>query len=138
VTSVTSALYSSIRHRHGLSTMSQARTISGTIRFQDVSRPARDVTVYVRVEETSRLDAPASRVAEVVLRGVSILAGSPPLPFTVPDVVPVPSGRYVVRVHADVDGDGQVSRGDYVSKQSHPVLASADPDVVAVVAHEVR
>lgn len=92
----------------------------------------------MRVEETSRLDAPASRIAEVVLRGVSIFAGSPPLPFTVRDVVPVPSGRYVVRVHADVDGDGQVSRGDYVSKQSYPVLTSAEPDMVAVEAREVR
>lgn len=117
---------------------SRARSISGTIQFQHVRQPAHDVTVYVRVEEISRLDAPAFRVAEVVLRGVHIFAGSPPIPFTMRDVRPEPRGRYIVRVHADVDGDGQVSRGDYVSVQSYPVLTSAKPDIVAIVVREVR
>jgi uncharacterized lipoprotein YbaY len=115
-----------------------ARTISGTIQFEDVRQPAQDVTVYVRVEEVSRLDAPASRVAEVVLRGVHIFPGSPPIPFTMGEIFPVPSRRYVVRVHADVDGDGKVSRGDYVSVQSYPVLDTAEADSVDIVVREVR
>jgi uncharacterized lipoprotein YbaY len=116
----------------------RARTISGTIQFEDVRQPAQDVTVYVRVEEASRLDAPASRIAEVALRGVHVFPGSPAIPFTVRDVFSVPSGRYVVRVHVDVDGDGQVSRGDYVSVQSYPVLTGAAADIVAIVVREVR
>jgi len=114
------------------------RTISGTVQFEDVRQPAQDVTVYVRVEEASRIDAPASRIAEVVLRGVDVFPGLPPIPFTIRDVHSVPSGRYLVRVHADVDGDGRVTRGDYVSVQSYPVLTSADSDNVAIVVHEVR
>ena len=115
-----------------------ARAISGTIQFEDVRRPATDVTVYVRVEETSRLDAPASRIAEVVLRGVHLFPGSPPIPFTVHDVFFDPSEHYVVQVHADVDGDGQVTRGDYVSVQSYPVLTSAHAGGVAIAVREVR
>jgi len=114
------------------------RTIRGTIQFEDVRQPARDVTVYVRVEEASRLDAPASLIAEVVLRGVHVFPGSPPIPFTMRDVFSGRSGRYVLRVHADVDGDGQVTRGDYVSVQSYPVLTSADASRVAIVVREVR
>jgi uncharacterized lipoprotein YbaY len=113
-------------------------TIAGTIQLEDVRQPAQDVTVYVRVEEASRADAPASRIAEVVLRGVQVFPGLPPIPFTIPDVLSVPSGRYLVRVHADVDGDGRVTRGDYISVQSYPVLTSADSDNVAIVVHEVR
>jgi hypothetical protein len=115
-----------------------ARVISGTIQFEDVRRLVPDVTVYVRVEEVSRLDAPASRIAEVVLRGVRVLPGSPSIPFTVHDVVLDPSGRYVLRVHADVDGDGRVTRGDYVSVQSYPVPTSADAGGVAIAVREVR
>src|SRR5215831_3208512 len=111
--------------------MQQARTISGMIRFQNIARSAQNVTVYVRVDETSRADAPASRLAEVVLHGVSIFPGSPPLGFTMRDLVPRASGRYLVRVHADVDGDGRVSRGDYISMQSYPVLLpGANTDVI--------
>jgi uncharacterized lipoprotein YbaY len=117
---------------------SRARTVSGTIQFEDVRQPAQDVTVYVRVEETSRLDAPAARIAEVVLRGVHVFPGSLPIPFTMRDVFSAPSGRYVVRVHADVDGDGQVTRGDYVSMQSYPVLTNSEADIVTLVVREVR
>ena len=116
---------------------SHPTTINGTIRFQDLSRPIRQATVYVRVEETGRADAPASRIAEVVLRGVDISAEASPLRFTIPDVAAVPSGRHVVRVHVDVDGDGRVSRGDYVSTQSYPVLADTSGPVDIIV-REVR
>jgi len=121
-----------------MSTTPRARAISGTIRFEDVRRPADNVTIYVRVEEVGRLDAPASRVAEVVLRGVNVFPGSPPIPFTISELFPDPSRRYVVRVHADVDGDGKVSRGDYVSVQSYPVLHTVEADRVDIVVREVR
>jgi hypothetical protein len=121
-----------------MSTTPRARTISGTIRFEDVRQPAEDVTIYVRVEEVSRLDAPASRVVEAVLRGVHVFPGSRPIPFVIREVLPAQSRRYVVRAHADVDGDGKVSRGDYVSVQSYPVLTTSEADRVDIVVREVR
>ena len=112
-------------------------TINGTIRFQDVTKPSRHVTVYVRVEETGRPDAPASRVGEVVLRNVDVSAAASPLPFTIRDVAAAPAAHRVVRVHADLDGDGRVSRGDYVSMQSYPVTADTSGRMEIVV-REVR
>jgi hypothetical protein len=38
--------------------------------------------------------------------------------------------RYAVRV--DVDGDGHVSRGDYVSMESYPVLTFDSPSRVTI------
>jgi len=114
------------------------RSISGTIEFHDVRQPAGDVTVYVRVEEASRADAPAAMVAQVMLRGVEVAAAAPPLRFELQQIPTVPSGRYVVRAHADVDGDGRITRGDYISTQSYPVLTGAAADVVKIVLHEVR
>ena len=117
---------------------SAQRSISGTIEFHDVRQPAGDVTVYVRVEEASRADAPAAVVAQVMLRGIEVAAAALPLRFELHDIQTVPSGRYVVRAHADVDGDGRITRGDYISTQSYPVLTGAAADVVKIVLHEVR
>src|SRR5689334_9359633 len=113
-------------------------SISGTLEFNDVRQPAGNVTVHVRVEEASRADAPAAVVAQLVLRGVEVAAAAPPLQFELHDIPTVPSGRYVLRAHADVDGDGRITRGDYISTQSYPVLAGAVADVVRMVLHEVR
>ena len=114
------------------------RSISGTIEFHDVRQPARDVTVHVRVEEASRADAPAAVVAQLSLRGVEVAAAAPPLRFELHDIQTVPSGRYVIRAHADVDGNDRITRGDYISTQSYPVLTGTAADVVKIVLHEVR
>lgn len=113
-------------------------SVSGMIEFQDVREPALNVTVYVRVQETSRADARASTVAEQVLRGVNIVPGPSPIPFAVHGIPQNPRARYVVRVHADVDGDGVVSRGDYVSMQSYPVETSGKRELVTIMARQVR
>jgi uncharacterized lipoprotein YbaY len=107
------------------------------IEFVNVCHPAHNVTVYVRVQDTARADAPSTQVAEKVLRRVNILPGSPPLRFKVQAIPQNPHARYVIRVHADVDGNGIVSRGDYVSTQSYPVPSSGQPVAVTIVAREV-
>ena len=39
---------------------------------------------------------------------------------------------------ADVDGDGQVSRGDYITMESYPVLTHGYPHVVIVRLRKVK
>ena len=108
-------------------------SISGTIEFQKVWEPVRNVTVYVRVQDTGSADAVALTVAEQVLRGVDIIPGAPPIPFTVQGIPENARTRYTVRVHADADGNGAVSRGDYVSTQSYPVQTTGQPAVLRIV-----
>ena len=112
--------------------------LSGTIEFQDVKKPASNVTVHVRVQETGRSDAPAVTVAEAVFRNVKLVPGTQSMPFTVRDIPRNARARYSVRVHVDVDGSGGVSRGDYVSTQSHPVETSGEPAVVKIAVQPVR
>lgn len=111
-------------------------SIRGTVDFQGVKEPVSDVTVHVRLEETSRADAKATTVAEQVIDHVNIVPEGPPIPFTLP-MPPNENGRFVVRVHADVAGDGKVSRGDYVSTQSYPVDMNADQSGLAIAAKRV-
>jgi uncharacterized lipoprotein YbaY len=82
----------------------------------------RNATVYVRLEDVNRADAPSRIVAEQVLSGGAFAEGKP-LRFELRGVLPGGSGSCRLRVHVDVDGDGQVSPGDYVSTESYPVTA---------------
>jgi uncharacterized lipoprotein YbaY len=99
--------------------------VSGEIIFTSDAHGFRDATVYVRLEEVSRTDAAARIVAEQVLRGVAYEQGRP-LPFEIRGGAPG-GASYRVRVHVDIDGDGQVSSGDYISVESYPVTLSGAP-----------
>jgi hypothetical protein len=71
-------------------------------------------TVYVRLLDTSRIDAAARKVAEVVLYDVQL-----------------------DRVHVDLDGDGRKSKGDYLNMQSYPVITRGHPNQVEVQARRI-
>lgn len=109
---------------------------SVTLHFGADAQDVRDATVYVRLEEAGRVDAPSRIVAEQVLRGVAYEPGKQ-LHVELRGDVPSGSGSYQLRVHVDVDGDGQVSPGDYVSTESYPVNPSAGPAQLAVRIHRV-
>jgi len=107
--------------------------VTGTIVFGADLEPFVGATVYVRLEEVSRADAPAIVMAETVLPEVRIGGQAPSqLEFTIEFPSLDPRGRYVVRVHVDVDADGQVGVGDYVSTASHPVLVGDGATTLSV------
>ena len=47
------------------------------------------------------------------------------------------SRRYEVSVLVDLDGDGKTGKGDYINKQSYPVLTKGFPDFAEVIVSEV-
>ena len=93
-------------------------------------------TVYVKLRDTSRIDARALTVDEVVLHGVDLnevqRAG---LASRLSAAEVDPRARYEVGVLVDLDGDGRPSVGDYINVRSYPVLTRGFPDHVEV---EVR
>jgi uncharacterized lipoprotein YbaY len=107
--------------------------VAGKIVFGVDLEPFVGATIYVRLEDVSRVDAPARVAAETVL--LNARAGgqaSNELEFTI-DAAPLdPRSRYVVRVHVDIDGDGQVGVGDYVSTVSYPVLVGGDTTMLSI------
>jgi hypothetical protein len=107
--------------------------VRGTIEFPPETPSFSGATVYVRLEEVGRADALATPVAEAALQEVSYQAGSEEsLAFALPGRISDRQGSYSVRVHVDLDGDGMISRGDYISMESYPVLTHGYPDEVAV------
>jgi len=107
--------------------------VTGTIVFGSDLEPFVGATVYVRLEDVSRIDAPALVVAEMVLQEVRAGGQAPPrLEFTI-ELPPLnPRARYGVRVHVDVDADGQIGAGDYVSTISHPVKAGGGATMLII------
>lgn len=84
-------------------------------------RPPEGAPLIVRLLDTTYADAPAIVVAEAqshVEEGEEELLCSVELPD-----VAAGSAAYTVSAHVDVDGDGAVSSGDYVSTASYPVRA---------------
>jgi len=110
--------------------------VSGTIAFLRLRKPLIGVSVYVRLEDVGRADAAAVPVAEQVMRDATIAGEASRLRFEIPAAERRPTGEYGVRVHVDVDGDGQVSVGDYTSTQSYRVRGTDDA-VLAITVSEV-
>jgi uncharacterized lipoprotein YbaY len=110
--------------------------VSGDVLFDADSQQLSNVTVYVRLEDVSRSDAQSRIVAEQVMRAVSLQQSSP-LPFEIRGDVSGEGRQLNVRVHIDVDGDGQISPGDYISMQSYPVSLSANAPHVQVYVRRV-
>ena len=115
-----------------------ASLVEGEINFEGQSTSFTYATVYVRLEEVSAADAPARVVAEHIRRNVAFdpQAGEA-LAFTLEAEAPDPTASYSVRAHIDLDGDGQVSRGDYISMQSYPVLTFGYPRRVSVLVRRI-
>ena len=105
------------------------RPVRGRIALPPDIPRQRARAVVVQVEDVSRMDAPSTVVAEQRLEDVDLEA-SVELPFE----VEVPAGlvdrhhRYAMRVHVDVTGSGDVTKGDYVSTASYEVLRESDVD----------
>ena len=100
-------------------------TVEGDIEFEDLTSPVDGATICVRVEDVSRADAPATCLAEQVMRDVRLSGpGRVTVPFSVQASIPDPNGQYVIRVHVDLSGNGEVKSGDYITTQSYPISTS--------------
>jgi uncharacterized lipoprotein YbaY len=86
-------------------------------------RPPEDAAVRVEVRDTSIADAPAVTLGSATGR----VRGRGSWIETVEvDVDDLPDGCTVF-AHVDVDGDGRLSAGDYLTTQSYPVPPGPEP-----------
>lgn len=114
------------------------RVVSGKI-LVDAWRGAADLaTVYIRLQDTSYIDAPATTVVEEILHDVLVEKFvDEGLEFRMIVDHVEPRVRYQVRVLVDLDGDGEISVGDYITTSAYPVLTGGYPDYVEIHVHLV-
>ena len=110
-----------------------ASVVRGEVVLPMEGVPAEPADIAVYVEDVSRADAPAVVVGEQRQTDVSLRPGAS-LPFE----IEIPADRiderraYSVRAHVDHSQSGDVTKGDFVSTQSYPVLTRGYGTVVRV------
>ena len=84
---------------------------------------------YIKVLDTSYEDAPAITIAETRIdHSMSKLTKEPFIPFELSiDAEIIPSHDYTVSVLVDMDGDGIISKNDYIQNQSYNVISQGKP-----------
>jgi uncharacterized lipoprotein YbaY len=116
--------------------MSGPREISGQVRVAEALEPS-PCTLYVRVEDVSRVDAAAEIVAEISIPIDHPLAAGAAVPFklTVPDIDD--QAHYAIRAHLDTTGSRRIDPGDLISMESYPVATFGHSDEAIIVARKV-
>lgn len=89
----------------------------------------------MRLLNTSLADAGSAAVAEQVIDHIS--KGENVAFVLQPNSIDE-RDSYTVSVLVDLDGDGKVSKGDYISMQSYPVLTYGHPNEVTVEVKKVE
>lgn len=100
-------------------------TLEGCVYVDRIETGFADAVLYATLEDARLADAASHVVARQETRGLAGKAGEPAV-FTFRLVLHSfdPRARYVVRALVDLDGDGSIGVGDYVSTESFPVDTS--------------
>jgi hypothetical protein len=108
------------------------------VTFDPDAAAFQSATLYAYVEDVSRADASAQSLSSSVLRDISHSTGDAGgLEFMLEVSVPDPSAHLAVRVHIDLDGDGEYSRDDFITMESYPVLTRGHPNQVTVRVRQI-
>ncbi len=123
---------------------SEKVVVSGKIVFDGVAKPFANATVYVRLEDVSKMDVPSQTLAEQVIGNVGVAEDEwragvvREVEFSLAAEISDLRGMYVVQVHVDVDGDGRVGVGDFITQEYYPVVTQGNPRFVVVHVKEVK
>jgi uncharacterized lipoprotein YbaY len=97
--------------------------VQGEILIEETAQSFVSATAYVRLEDVSCIDDSSRIIGQQIIQNVSHTVGTPErLEIRLYGQISDEKASYAVSVHIDVDNDGQVSRGDYISMESYPVL----------------
>jgi uncharacterized lipoprotein YbaY len=114
------------------------RILEGDVHFDDLRIPIDHAIVRIRLEDVSRADAASEVVSEIVLNDVSLAPGGRvSVPFSMQHPALADKGRYTIAVHADVDGEGEITSGDYITMESFPVTPAESRERVSVHVRKV-
>jgi hypothetical protein len=119
--------------------MNTVPLVKGEITFEEEAPPFTGATIYVYLENITVADIAAEVVANYVERDVAFDPKTTRiLSFAIAGKAPDTRASYAVRVHIDIDGDGHVSQGDFISTQSYPVITFGYPSEVSILVRQVK
>lgn len=112
--------------------------ITGFILLPESAEALHEARLHIRVENVGRADAPARLLGSCSIDGITAeqrLAGQ--VPFAL-DVAAPGRGACAIRAHLDVDRDGVVGPGDYVTAEHISVPMDDLLTPVRVALEQVR
>jgi uncharacterized lipoprotein YbaY len=113
--------------------------VKGIIVLDEHIKPFSGATVHILLEDVSFQDAPSKLITEQTIKNVSHdNIDQQKIEFVIYGNIVDTQADYSIRVHGDVDKDGRISKGDFVTVQSYPVLTHGPPDNLLVTVKEVE
>jgi uncharacterized lipoprotein YbaY len=113
-------------------------TIKGEIKFEDPALSFINATMHVYLENVSVVDASSEVVGFYERKNVSFPDNkSRTLSFDITGRDLDVRESYAIRAHIDINGDGSISKGDFISMQSYPVATFGHPRHISILVRQV-
>lgn len=97
--------------------------IKGSILFEEMPTAFDGASAYVRLEDVSLMDVSSILISEAIIENVAADSKESEIPFSLGFPELEARRTYALSVHIDVDGDGKISKGDYLTMTHHGVPA---------------
>jgi uncharacterized lipoprotein YbaY len=129
-------------------TMTTTLLAKGEISFDQKNvKTFSGATIYVRLKDVTMQDTPSKLISQQVIKNVSYNSGNvtghhyqKKIEFKLfGDRIAIDFTRsYAVSVHIDVDNNGMINSGDFISMESYPVITHGYPsDNISVHVRQV-
>ncbi|MDD3043572.1 MAG: YbaY family lipoprotein [Methanosarcinaceae archaeon] len=94
--------------------------IEGSILFEETAPALEGVSAYIQLKDVSLMDAPSIEISRTVIEDATVNSeGKIPFSLEFPELEE--RRTYALSVHIDVDGDGKISKGDYLTMTHYDV-----------------
>jgi len=113
--------------KYGLSNilLPKVHFIKGEITVEN-GKSFQNATIYVRLEDVSKADAPSKVLSESILKNVNFDSSSAAIPFDLTVESIDDNSDYNVSVHIDLNNNGKLDKGDFINMSSYPIRTPND------------
>jgi uncharacterized lipoprotein YbaY len=111
--------------------------VKGIIVFEDNIKPFTGATIYIRLLDVSLQDAPSKLIAEQVIKNASY-SNDQKIEFAIYGNITNNYARHSINIHVDTDNNGKISKGDFITMQSYPVITFNYPNNIEVNVKEIK
>lgn len=119
--------------------MNSEAIIKGELRFEDHVISFRNATMHVYLENVSVVDASSEIVGYYERKNVNFPNDKfKTLSFEITGRDLDERENYAIRAHIDIDRDGNVSKGDFITMQSYPVVTFGHPRQISILVRQVK
>jgi uncharacterized lipoprotein YbaY len=111
--------------------------ITGTILFSGDVAPFSGATAYIHLLDVSKMDAAHETISQQLIKDIKYPSDEK-IDFSLSGRIKDERGTYIVSVHIDVDGDRQISIGDYITTSYYEVATTGNTKDLNIKVYRVH